>query len=166
MQSKMIPLISLPMHMHTCTPMHVHPYSHAQALNEDDSITSPCTQGDCTEQQQEARRWSDWCLLHSSWQRQNAKLRRATVLCRKKKKLIGKKKREGTEQIEPFHHTLTSFTSAGIAKSFLFPNKWWTRCVPQWHVCFSVSADFLQWLSLWAFEAVQTWAAILPPSSH
>ncbi len=42
----------------------------------------------------------------------------------RKKKLIGKKKkREGTEQIEPFHHTLTSFTSAGIAKSFLLPHK-------------------------------------------
>lgn len=34
----------------------------------------------------------------------------------RKKKL--QKKREGTQQIEPFHHTLTSFTSAGIAKSF------------------------------------------------
>lgn len=34
-----------------------------------------------------------------------------------------KKKREGTEQIEPFHHTLTSFTSAGIAKPFLLPHK-------------------------------------------
>lgn len=98
--------------------------------------------------------------LHSSWQREKAKLWSATVLCRKAQKTDWQKKREGTEQIEPFHHTPTSLTSAGIAKSSLLLHKWWTSCVPQWDVCFTACADFVPWLSLWACEAVQTRAAI------
>lgn len=159
LQSDMIPLMILPKtkkstHVHTST------LTNMRTLDEDLSVMSPCTQGDCTDQQREVRRWSYWCLFHSSWQRQNAKLWIATVFSlQEEKKLMGKKKKKkeggyrANRAIPP--HTLTSFTSAGIAKPFLLPRKWWTRCVPQWDLCFSASAALTLFQHLRQFKHEQ-----------
>lgn len=154
MQSKIIPLKSFPMHLHTCTHTHLM------------KMLASCphaTQGDCTEQQCEARRWSDWCLLHSSWQRQNAKLWSATVLCKREKNWLAKRERDrGENRAIPPHSYLFHF-SRHCQIFPAFSQMMNEKRPPRWDVSFSASAEFLPWLFL---RAVQTWAAILPPSSH